>query len=186
MFKKNTKPPLLVLINDFKELKNFTKVSEKYHVTSNAVRKWCIFYGLPIHTKELLAYIFNPNYVYSKESIYKGGERDIDYEKILKLYNDGMLIKDIAKEVGHSPDTISLYLKKQNIDTQRNKIKAVDQYDLNDNFIQSFNSAANAARYIYNLKLAKSTSCIRHIKECCKEKIKKAYGFKWKFKNKDI
>ena len=33
--------------------RNFLKLSEKYDVSDNAVRKWCKFYGLPYSTKQL-------------------------------------------------------------------------------------------------------------------------------------
>lgn len=33
--------------------RNFLKLSEKYNVSDNAIRKWCKFYGLPYSTKQL-------------------------------------------------------------------------------------------------------------------------------------
>lgn len=31
---------------------NFTKVAAEYHVSDNAVRKWCRFYNIPFHSKD--------------------------------------------------------------------------------------------------------------------------------------
>jgi group I intron endonuclease len=53
--------------------------------------------------------------------------------------------------------------------------KPVLQYDLEGNFIKEWNSISKAANHIN-----KSTSAIS---ECCKNKRKTAYGYKWKYKN---
>ena len=56
--------------------------------------------------------------------------------------------------------------------------KPVDQYDLDGNFIQSFSSITEASE-----KLKINNRNTAHIAECCKGKIKFAYGFLWKYKN---
>lgn len=38
-------------MQDFKDLKSFVQVGNKYNVSDNAVRKWCITYELPINLK---------------------------------------------------------------------------------------------------------------------------------------
>lgn len=40
------RPDVLTLIEDFKELKSFVQVGNKYGVSDNAVRKWCNLYGI--------------------------------------------------------------------------------------------------------------------------------------------
>lgn len=40
------RPDILTLLEDFKELKSFIQVGNKYGVTDNAVRKWCKTYGI--------------------------------------------------------------------------------------------------------------------------------------------
>lgn len=40
------RPDVLTLLEDFKELKSFVQVGNKYGVTDNAVRKWCRTYGI--------------------------------------------------------------------------------------------------------------------------------------------
>ena len=57
---------------------------------------------------------------------------------------------------------------------KKNK-KRVMQYDLNRNFIKNWESISEA---IQKLGLTKGTS---KISECCKHKIKTAYGFIWEY-----
>ena len=40
-------PPRDELIKDLLEIKNFVRIGKKYEVSDNAVRKWCVHYGLP-------------------------------------------------------------------------------------------------------------------------------------------
>lgn len=54
---KIERPSKEQLLNDFKELKSFTQVGNKYNVTDNAVRKWYNSYGIPNKSKELKEYI---------------------------------------------------------------------------------------------------------------------------------
>lgn len=56
---KGNRPPLLQLIQDFKELKSFVRVGVKYGVSDNAVRKWCKLYGIPTIAKEIKEFINN-------------------------------------------------------------------------------------------------------------------------------
>lgn len=37
---------MLILLEDFKELKSFVQVGKKYGVSDNAIRKWCSLYGI--------------------------------------------------------------------------------------------------------------------------------------------
>lgn len=43
---KKKRPNVFELLEDFKLLKSFIKVGEKYGVSDNAVRKWCILYNI--------------------------------------------------------------------------------------------------------------------------------------------
>lgn len=54
--------------------------------------------------------------------------------------------------------------------------RGVKQYDLDGNHIQDFNSISEAGKSIK----AKSPY---HISECCRGKVKTAYGYKWKWKD---
>lgn len=55
----------------------------------------------------------------------------------------------------------------------KHRVKAVFQYDLNDNFIQEFASVRLAQRH-FGVKV--------NITDCCNGKAKTAKGFKWKYK----
>ena len=54
--------------------------------------------------------------------------------------------------------------------------KIVNQYDLNNNFIQSFPSVSAAADFL-------NKKGVSHITDVCKGKRKTAYGFIWRFAN---
>ena len=56
-------------------------------------------------------------------------------------------------------------------------MKPINQYDMNGKLIMSYESAADAAR-----KLDKTAG---NISECCKNKRKSAYGFKWQYQEVD-
>lgn len=60
------------------------------------------------------------------------------------------------------------------IENKRRYSLAVNQYDLNGNFIQSYNTIVEAAKNFNNRKYA--------IYDCCTHKSKTAYGYKWEFK----
>jgi hypothetical protein len=53
------------------------------------------------------------------------------------------------------------------------KLKAVSQYDKNNNFIKNWDSAKNAGK---ELKI-----CSQNISNCCKERLKSAGGFIWRY-----
>jgi hypothetical protein len=58
---------------------------------------------------------------------------------------------------------------------EKNK-KPVLQFDLDGNFIQEFDCAANAAKYL-------GSSTGGNITNCCKGRCKSTLGYKWKYKN---
>lgn len=74
-----------------------------------------------------------------------------------------------------------IWVFKENIDTldlkqhePSSKAIKINQYDLNENYIRSFDSIAKAGEFL-NIK---NTS---HISSCCRNKRKTAYGYKWKY-----
>lgn len=58
------------------------------------------------------------------------------------------------------------------------KIVAVDQYDLDGNYITSYNSIADAIKSLNKEESFNSS----HISECCNGKIRSVYGFIWRYK----
>ena len=59
------------------------------------------------------------------------------------------------------------------IAVEKSKIK-VNQYDLNDNYIKTWNSFADIANYF---KLINASNIVA----CCKGKKKTSYGYKWSY-----
>ena len=58
--KKESKCPTKdELIASFKNLGSFRAVGKKYHVSDNAVRKWCVKYELPVKAKKMREYLRN-------------------------------------------------------------------------------------------------------------------------------
>lgn len=58
----------------------------------------------------------------------------------------------------------------------QNKMKPVNQYDMDMNFIRTFASMSQAAKSI-------GSKTVSDIKNCCIGKQKYAYGYKWKYAN---
>lgn len=114
------------------------------------------------------------------------GKAYIDYDLVVSLYQEVQSIKDVAKFLKISASSVSKILKVKQVHTltgqevsARKHSIPILQYDLNDNFIQAYSSAGEAAR---SLKPeVKSHGIISHITDVCKEKRKSAYGFKWKY-----
>ena len=111
------------------------------------------------------------------------------YEQVGKLFNvSGNTIKNWCVAYGlpsRKQDLIKWYNSKMGIEEQpiekiKKQIKKpVDQIDLKTGeIIHSFESVADAMRF---LGLSKSS----HIIECCKGKLKQAYGYIWKYASLD-
>lgn len=62
-----------------------------------------------------------------------------------------------------------------NIAIRRYKLAPIDQYDIYGNYIRTFDSIANASRFL-GLDLSNS-----HISECCQKKLSTAYGYVWRY-----
>ena len=119
------------------------------------------------------------------------GKKYIDYDLVVKTYLELQSTKDTAIKLGIHEDTVQYILKGKNIsikssqEVMRTKYgKQVNMYDLQDNYIQSFESLSLAGQYLINNHLSNcKLSTIRtHISEVCRNKRKTAAGFKWKFK----
>jgi hypothetical protein len=118
------------------------------------------------------------------------GKKYIDYDLVVATYNEIKSIKDTAKILQIHPDSVSNILHQKGVKiltTQAvltNKYgKITNMYDLEDNFIQSFASTNEAARYMVENKLTgcKHTTIKQHITEVCTGRRKTAAKFKWKY-----
>lgn len=165
----------------------------------NAMRK----YGVEHFHIELIEETNNPEerevyWIEKKQSFKNGynatiggdGRKYIDYDLVVKTYQDLQNIKLVAKQLYHDESTISKILKEKNIDIKssiewmrENRGKKVGQYDLNDNFIQSFDSRGLASKYLIDNHYTTSVAIdavAGRIGQVCNGKRKTAYGFKWK------
>lgn len=59
--------------------------------------------------------------------------------------------------------------------------KPVNQYDLNNNLIQTFKSLTEATNWLIKQKYTRNKNAKTNIASCCSNKAKTAYGFIWKY-----
>lgn len=118
------------------------------------------------------------------------GKRYIDYNLVITTYQHLQSMTDTAKQLGISTDQVSNILHNANISvlTSQQVIanktsKITNMYDLQDNFIRSFASTNEAARYMVenHLTNCKMTTIKQHITEVCTGRRKTAAKYKWKY-----
>lgn len=105
------------------------------------------------------------------------GRKYLDYDLIIATYNKVKNQNEVARILKISPDSVHNVLKNSNIEILKNppvNNKIVYQYDLNENFIRSFISIREAARYLGDIKYQ------AHISQAINGKRKTAYGYIWK------
>lgn len=117
------------------------------------------------------------------------GKKYLDYDVLIATYLQTQSLSKTA-EICHCDDHhLSKILKSNNINVlssqEINKLQfsnCINQYDLNNQYIQTFSSAKEAARFIRpeTTSLGGVTS---HITDVCKGKRQTAYGFKWQYAN---
>ena len=112
----------------------------------------------------------------------KGGDGTLvyDHNEILELYKLGYSTTIISNKLNCNITTIRKVLKAHGIKPRGNS-DMIDQFDLGNNFIQTFDSAVEAAQWLLDNGIATSKrdtirGCIRL---CCKGKKSSAYGYKW-------
>lgn len=114
-----------------------------------------------------------------------------DHSAILKRIQEVGIIKQVAEEFNCCIDIVSKIAKENGVILKQvngglnflEKKKEIYQFDKNKNFIQSFNSVADAAKWCYeNNKCALLNSGVRsHIAEVANGKRNSAYGYLWKY-----
>lgn len=120
------------------------------------------------------------------------GKHYIDYDLVLAMYAELKNQKEVARRMNISEDTVHKVLTSYQVDILDNAKaaalatgKVINQYDLQDNYIQSFPSAKAAAESL-NKITATSNGASSHISDVCRGKRKTAYGYKWKFANTSV
>lgn len=101
--------------------------------------------------------------------------------EIIDLYKSGLNMKQVASKIGICEDTVSSILKRNSITLHNGHSNRINQYDLQNNYIQSFFGATEAIQSIIKEGKAASVAGRRHITECCTGKNKTAYGYIWKY-----
>ena len=118
-----------------------------------------------------------------------GGDGKVlyDYDLIIDLLNQKYTTPDICNIVGCCPDLVRNIAKANNIPlTIINNFdltkKSVEQYSKSKEYIQSFQSYADAARWLQEQGIVQNNlNGVRgHISEVCRGKRKSAYGYIWK------
>lgn len=103
-----------------------------------------------------------------------------DDKQILQLWNSGLTIKQIAENLKANPTTIGIhlhnYISHEEIKQRQNSLnkKTVEQYSLDGIFINTWDSATDAAREL-------GLSSGSHISGCCRHKEFSAAGYLWKY-----
>ena len=111
------------------------------------------------------------------------GNFQLDYNQIYKLWDNGYAIVQIANELNIDRCTVRKILSNYENFNQQESIKRgllyqsikVNKYNLNGDFIATYNSLIEAA----NGNKAEAHS----IGQCCKGKLQTALGYQWKYYN---
>lgn len=120
----------------------------------------------------------------------KGGDGAIlfDYNLILKLYQEGLSMIEVASKVGCCTDTVSKVIHINNVPIHKvirgfcKEPLKVKQFSLDNEFIRQWDSIADAARWLVDNGYAKTYNggVRQKISMCTKGKVKTAYKFIWK------
>ena len=118
------------------------------------------------------------------------GRKYIDYDLVIATYKELSNVKDVALKLSIDQGTISRILHSNNIKVASTKEvqtmkygKITNMYDLDGNFLRSFPSTNEAARYMVEQKLTgcKRTTIKQHITEVCTGRRKTAAKYKWQY-----
>ena len=119
------------------------------------------------------------------------GKKYLDYDLIIAEYLELQNMTLTAKKLNISVDSVKTALESQHInikssqDIAKEKFsKIIKMYDLQNNYIQSFPSLKDAARFLISENYAASgdlQSISSHIRGCANLKRKTAYKHIWKW-----
>lgn len=121
----------------------------------------------------------------------KGGDgrKYLDYDILITTYLETQSLTKTSEICKCDRHYLSTILKNNNIEVKTNQEvnrqlfgQCINQYDLNDNYIQTFATAKDAARFV-RPNASSLGGVTSHITDVCKEKRQTAYGFKWRYAN---
>lgn len=72
-------------------------------------------------------------------------------------------------------------VKANGVKLRKNNAKIIVQYDLAGNFIQAFFGSEDAEKWLLDYGCTSNSNAKAHIKQCCINKEKSAYGYKWQY-----
>ena len=119
------------------------------------------------------------------------GKHYLDYDLICETYKQVQNMVKIAKLCGCHEDSVRKILKERQIKTlssqeiskiQRSQM--INQYSISGEYIKTFSSISDAARYIQSLSPENRTGLggiKQHISDVAKGKRKTAYKYIWKY-----
>lgn len=113
------------------------------------------------------------------------GKAYLDYDLIVKVYEQVHSVMNTAEIVGCDKTTVSKVLRARDYNLRKNRsIFQSDHVVMCDKETEEplkvFSSATEAVRYLKGNPTKQTTGEISHIVEVCKGLRKTAYGYKWK------
>lgn len=110
------------------------------------------------------------------------GAQKVDYNQILKLWEESFTVSEIAEEMKIERHTVTKVLKGNHITEAeirgRSTGAPVLQYTINGVFIKKYDSISQASRVFHSQNIG-------NITRCCSHKTRSAYGYLWKYENDD-
>lgn len=179
--------------------RDYKKYSCEQRPLYNAMQKYGIehFFVEQIEEVEISQLEEREQYWISKLNTYKngynatiGGDGHLlyDYNAMANDYKDGMLVKEIAKKYGCDERTATIALQACGLNgrvnaTNKSKHK-IKQLDLNKNYVQTFDSQAEAADWlIKNGSKSGQKALVSNIGRVLKNKRKTCEGYIWEYDN---
>ncbi len=114
------------------------------------------------------------------------GKKYIDYDLVVKTYQDLQNVKEVSEKLHIDQGYVSEILKSKNIKVldsskvMQNKVKSINQFTLDHEYIATYPSATAAAKAVSKAKPGGGgPHCA--IARCCKGEQKTAYGFLWEY-----
>lgn len=157
------------IIEDWNKGLTVAELKQKYNISNACILKLFNIYDISFEERML-------RFGQSKQ-------QNTD-EKILELWNNGYSLREIKREFGGSRDVIKKQLLRQGVTEKEiwehgiaKRGYPVEQYNLNNEYITTYNTAAEAARALGHRDGG-------HIGKVARGERATAYGYKWKYKDK--
>ena len=155
------------IIQDWNNGFTVAELKQKYNISNTCISKIFNLYNISFEERML-------RFGQSKQ-------KNTD-ETILKLWNLGYGLREIKREFGGSRDVIKKQLLRQGVTEEEiwqrglaKRGRPVEQYTLNDEYITTYITAAEAARALGHPNGG-------NISNVAKGQRATAYGYKWKYK----